>query len=180
MKKLSLSLVVLLYVISLISCSDNQLEGENDIAISFSQEGGVIEFIQDESTHFYKEYNGQDSISIENVAYKHFSAYIKGQKLFLQVGKNRNMKIQKIMVALYDNEPKKIKCTIEKADSCVIENIIYGNPVKRSYTNKKEFLKVDSLKKNVSSCTLYPLSCSYGMLMFNRADDVKEVLPLEK
>lgn len=75
MKKLSLSLVVLLYVISLISCSDNQLEGENDIAISFSQEGGVysipvsdqahIEFIQDESTHFYKEYNGQDSISIE-------------------------------------------------------------------------------------------------------------------
>ena len=111
MKKLSLSLVVLLYVISLISCSDNQLEGENDIAISFSQEGGVysipvsdqahIEFIQDESTHFYKEYNGQDSISIENVAYKHFSAYIKGQKLFLQVGKNRNMKIQKIMVALY-------------------------------------------------------------------------------
>ena len=109
MKKLSLSLVVLLYVISLISCSDNQLEGENDIAISFSQEGGVysipvsdqahIEFIQDESTHFYKEYNGQDSISIENVAYKHFSAYIKGQKLFLQVGKNRNMKIQKIMVA---------------------------------------------------------------------------------
>lgn len=82
MKKLSLSLVVLLYVISLISCSDNQLEGENDIAISFSQEGGVysipvsdqahIEFIQDESTHFYKEYNGQDSISIENVAYKHF------------------------------------------------------------------------------------------------------------
>lgn len=105
MKKLSLSLVVLLYVISLISCSDNQLEGENDIAISFSQEGGVysipvsdqahIEFIQDESTHFYKEYNGQDSISIENVAYKHFSAYIKGQKLFLQVGKNRNMKIQK-------------------------------------------------------------------------------------
>lgn len=81
MKKLSLSLVVLLYVISLISCSDNQLEGENDIAISFSQEGGVysipvsdqahIEFIQDESTHFYKKYNGQDSISIENVAYKH-------------------------------------------------------------------------------------------------------------
>lgn len=61
----------------------------------------------------------------------------------------------------------------------MIENIIYGNPVKRSYTNKKEFLKVDSLKKNVSSCTLYPLSCSYGMLMFNRADDVKEVLPLE-
>lgn len=189
MKKLSLCLVVLLYVISLISCSDNQLEGENDIAISFSQEGGVysipvsdqahIEFIQDESTHFYKECKGQDSISIENVAYKHFSAYIKGQKLFLQVGKNRNMKIQKIMIALYDNEPKKIKCTIEKADSCVIENIIYGNPVKRSYTNKKEFLKVDSLKKNVFSCTLYPLSCSYGMLMFNRADDVKEVLPLE-
>ena len=67
MKKLSLSLVVLLYVISLISCSDNQLEGENDIAISFSQEGGVysipvsdqahIEFIQDESTHFYKNLN---------------------------------------------------------------------------------------------------------------------------
>lgn len=75
MKKLSLCLVVLLYVISLISCSDNQLEGENDIAISFSQEGGVysipvsdqahIEFIQDESTHFYKECKGQDSISIE-------------------------------------------------------------------------------------------------------------------
>ena len=41
MKKLSLSLVVLLYAISLISCSDNQLEGENDIAISFSQEGGA-------------------------------------------------------------------------------------------------------------------------------------------
>ena len=182
-------LSMLLCLAFMVSCSEgNSLnEGASSMSLVLPQEGGVysisvsnsshIEYVQDENSQFYKESKGLDSIVIENEAYNYFAAFIKGQKLFLRNGKNKVLKEQVLTVVYNDNGLKKIRCTIPKADSCIVEQVKYGNPVKTTYKYETVVFKMNSVEVG-SSRTLYPLSNSCGTLSFRNVDNALDVLPL--
>ena len=186
MKKTVLFQILALFAIC--SCEqENVSSNETAMSVVLSQGGGVysipvsnsshIEYVKDDNTQFYKESKGLDSVAIENEAYSYFAAFVKGQNLFLRNGRNKALKEQVFTIVYRDNDLKKIRCTIPKADSCIVEQVKYGNPVKTTYKCEKVVFKMNSMEAG-SSRTLYPLSNSCGTLSFSNVDNALDVLPL--
>lgn len=173
----------------LISCKDNGTEGNLDTTmLVMSSDGGKrsfpvssdahISYIQDKKTLVYKECENNDSVSLETVGYNYFKAYISRQRLFVEIGKNRELQEQHFIVSYRDfDEENKLDITLDKADSCVIDTVKYMEKLSASPCFEKQDIKIHS-EEGKSQVTVYPLSDAYALLAFDKAHEIEKLLPL--